>query len=639
MVHSKLFLINNRECDNIRKKIGSYSNMLTKFMNKGNCVFICIALVLALQSCGTEPTEVYNVQITVFPEDAGEVIRETDKANDGEIIQVEAVANEHWVFIGWEGDIDSKNERLFLHMVRDFSLTAVFEKVEYPLTVEVSGSGVIEKTIVSEKTTDYKHGTTVLLKAIPDQEWEFVEWRGDLEGQEIEIEVLVEGPLFVEAVFKLIDYEITINTDGSGYVETEIVQSKSIQYPSGTNLKLTAIADYGWGFIEWRGDANGNDDQIFLTVNRDKEITAVFERSLFSLTREVNGEGTIIDSNSDDLTESYEFESIVELRAVPSLGWEFSGWSGDVHGLDPVIEVLMDSDKVVIANFTPIIYKLTVQISGFGDVLMNGVQGAVQEFPFGTEVELQAVPGNQWVFSGWTGLIGSSNKTIRVNVDRDISLNLNFRLLPDQIRILPLGDSITNGFPYSYRYSLYQRLTNSGYNFRFVGSRVSNPANYPGAWDQRHEGHNGITTEGINRLLPSWIGNYAFDSVLIHVGTNDIISKEAAPFTLERSLKNLEGIIQTLRNNNPVVRIFMAQIIPVNNDIGDNYEDFINKIRNYNQSLKQLALQKSTSVSPIIVVDMYESFDPSELTDGIHPTVDGAENMAFQWFNAIVNFK
>jgi len=47
------------------------------------------------------------------------------------------------------------------------------------------------------------------------------------------------------------------------------------------------------------------------------------------------------------------------------------------------------------------------------------------------------------------------------------------------VKILPLGDSITDGAGYnppysSYRDELYDLLTNAGYDFEFVGTRSSN---------------------------------------------------------------------------------------------------------------------------------------------------------------------
>jgi hypothetical protein len=48
---------------------------------------------------------------------------------------------------------------------------------------------------------------------------------------------------------------------------------------------------------------------------------------------------------------SYHSGSTVNLIAESVEGWSFSDWNGDISGSDNPIEVLVDSDKVVIANF------------------------------------------------------------------------------------------------------------------------------------------------------------------------------------------------------------------------------------------------------------------------------------------------
>src|SRR5437879_7205666 len=73
---------------------------------------------------------------------------------------------------------------------------------------------------------------------------------------------------------------------------------------------------------------------------------------------------------------------------------------------------------------------------------------------------------------------------------------------PPQIRILPLGDSITHGWivPGGYRLPLYQLLTNAGYNVDFTGTQTDNGA--PGLPDPDHEGHPGWTIRQINAIAP-----------------------------------------------------------------------------------------------------------------------------------------
>ncbi|MBS3782096.1 MAG: VCBS repeat-containing protein [Candidatus Thermoplasmatota archaeon] len=70
------------------------------------------------------------------------------------------------------------------------------------------------------------------------------------------------------------EYELTINIDGEGSVDVNPDQDV---YEEGTDVTLTAVPDEDWEFVEWTGDYTGTEEEITITMDEDKEITAVFE--------------------------------------------------------------------------------------------------------------------------------------------------------------------------------------------------------------------------------------------------------------------------------------------------------------------------------------------------------------------------
>jgi uncharacterized repeat protein (TIGR02543 family) len=50
----------------------------------------------------------------------------------------------------------------------------------------------------------------------------------------------------------------------------------------------------------------------------------------------------------------YDPGDVVEITATPAVGWEFTGWSGDLSGSDSPEYITMDSNKTVTATFTEI---------------------------------------------------------------------------------------------------------------------------------------------------------------------------------------------------------------------------------------------------------------------------------------------
>src|SRR3954468_24495806 len=79
--------------------------------------------------------------------------------------------------------------------------------------------------------------------------------------------------------------------------------------------------------------------------------------------------------------------------------------------------------------------------------------------------------------------------------------NMEARTLLAAVKIMPLGDSITESFPghASYRFFLYNQLVQAGYDVDFVGSLtgVNGGAPLYSNFDQNHEGHSGIRTDQI----------------------------------------------------------------------------------------------------------------------------------------------
>jgi len=66
-----------------------------------------------------------------------------------------------------------------------------------------------------------------------------------------------------------------------------------------------------------------------------------------------SGSGTVVSSPPDCSIGTCEAGSLVELAAIADPGYVFSGWSGDVSGLENPVVVVLDSDKIVTAHFDP----------------------------------------------------------------------------------------------------------------------------------------------------------------------------------------------------------------------------------------------------------------------------------------------
>jgi acyl-CoA thioesterase I len=200
---------------------------------------------------------------------------------------------------------------------------------------------------------------------------------------------------------------------------------------------------------------------------------------------------------------------------------------------------------------------------------------------------------------------------------------------PNAVRIMPLGDSITQGdrTHNSYRRPLWLKLQRAGFkNIDFVGSTRSHlggSAPNPD-FDQDHEGHWGWQVDEVLSRIDGWARATNPNIVLIHLGTNDVGGGEKP----ERAIAQLRDLIQALRKVNPQVKILLAQLIPIAGGEA--------RIQQFNQQVAQLAKESNTPNSPVFLVDQFSGFNAEKDTyDGVHPNESGEQKIADRWFNQL----
>lgn len=197
---------------------------------------------------------------------------------------------------------------------------------------------------------------------------------------------------------------------------------------------------------------------------------------------------------------------------------------------------------------------------------------------------------------------------------------------PDPVRIMPLGDSITesSGGHASYRYWLWHELLDAGYHVDFVGSMygVYNGQPLYSDFDQIHEGHWGWRVDEILAQILGWASTYDPEIILIHLGTNDIWQGQGVASTITE----LGDLIAEIRLVNPTAKFLLAQLIP------SSWGGHLDLIPDLNAQIPPLASSLTSPQSPIYVVDQYTGFDPNQDTwDGVHPDESGEQKMSDRW--------
>ena len=245
-------------------------------------------IVFILISCSKDPV-IYTLTATANPAEGGTVSPSSQQYDSGDVATVTANPSAEYVFQSWSGSASGSSPSTTVTMDSDKAVVANFIKKKYALTINVEGEGsVTEKVIKAGLATDYNSGTIVELTAVPEGEWLFVEWKGDLTGSENPKQITIDKAKTVTAVFVKKQYPLTIEIEGEGTVtETVIKQGLATDYNSGTIVELTAEPTGDWEFVEWTGDITSTENPAQITIDGPKTVKVKFENMNLSYKKSV----------------------------------------------------------------------------------------------------------------------------------------------------------------------------------------------------------------------------------------------------------------------------------------------------------------------------------------------------------------
>jgi lysophospholipase L1-like esterase len=193
------------------------------------------------------------------------------------------------------------------------------------------------------------------------------------------------------------------------------------------------------------------------------------------------------------------------------------------------------------------------------------------------------------------------------------------------VRVMPLGDSITDGLQSSggYRSDLWQYMRADGMNPDFVGSRSSGPAQLD---DRDDEGHPGWRIRQLSQHASAWLLEYRPGIVLLQIGTNDVIQRSG----LAAAPSRLSALLDLITTTVPSAQVYVATITPLASRANDR------RARAYNAAIPGLVSAKAAAGRHVHVVDMHAALSKDDLSgDGIHPTSGGYAKMAATWYSAL----
>ncbi len=145
------------------------------------------------------------------------------------------------------------------------------------------------KGTVSTTGGSFEAGSDITITATPKDGFQFTGWTGGASGDTNPLTVKVSEDANITATFAVIKYTLKVNVIGNGKVIQKTTKSSRAtgtttdEYSTGDVVQLSAAADDGWLFYTWSGASTDTIDQIDVTIDESKTITATFEEKIINI--------------------------------------------------------------------------------------------------------------------------------------------------------------------------------------------------------------------------------------------------------------------------------------------------------------------------------------------------------------------
>jgi hypothetical protein len=345
----------------------------------------------------------------------------------------------------------------------------------------------------------------------------------------------ITGPITINAI-GVAAFTLIVDPNG-GTVSVKIGSGAAIDYtslvsipvPRGSQVTLTpSTAVSGAHFSYWSGDKANNNDPLIFTMDKGYTVKANFTDGYDDHQLTVStagGSGTVkVKIGSDEFTYTVgqpvwiSDGTTVLLTAVPSGGFLFVEWTGDLTSTNAAENLLIDDDKFVTANFDLIPgYIITASaggngtISPAGDVLVPANGSQLFRFYANDGYKVSRI-----VVDGVT-MNGERSGYTFTNVTATHTIEVYFEVLKHTITIT--ADSNTEAEPTGARQVQDGRNLTVYYNPEY-GYGISK-----------------ITIDGIEH--PELLGTSSY--TFVEVGADHTIDIQSAPLWYELIVSTTEG--------------------------------------------------------------------------------------------------
>ena len=202
--------------------------------------FLFLGMLTIFVAC-TKETPQKKLTVNVSPQVGGSVTPSNGNYAMGSNVKLTATPSSEYIFKEWTGDLSGITNPASVLMDADKSVTAVFEKREYPLSLTIVGSGTVKEEIINigSTATNYKSGTTVRLTPQPSAGFQFIKWLGDDTSKKTPLDLIISKPINLTCVFE----RIPIDNSTKYTVEQNVINTKPFVLQGGVNPETLKIVN------------------------------------------------------------------------------------------------------------------------------------------------------------------------------------------------------------------------------------------------------------------------------------------------------------------------------------------------------------------------------------------------------------
>jgi len=232
-------------------------------------------------------------------------------------------------------------------------------------------------------------------------------------------------------------------------------------------------------------------------------------------------------------------------------------------------------------------------------------------------------------------------------------LNIMHGQVAAQIAIMPMGDSITEGFSgaCSYRRALSQAIIKNACNVNFVGSRSTAGAidgsSIPAceAQNTKHQAVSGYRADQILSNpkfdLVEELNTHKPDIVLLHIGSNDLFQNQSISSTVD----DIESILDRVFAEVEDATVVVADVIPwsevsvapaIYPGFKNPFRDMLVDTAALGAALKTMVSRRADNGDSVVLLELRDGFDNDLMAfDGVHPNAIGEAYISNKMLSAL----